>query len=569
MSRVTIKNFREELPVRQVKKGQEYFESGAVSELTGFPGEQWEALVESTETYSVHILLKGTAVKDTVCDCPVETPFCKHVIAVLFAIEEELAINDLDEKEDKAEIHPFTDILKRVKHEEMRLFLEEYGKKNKEFRTSFLLRFADQLKSSGKEKYETLISNILKAGKSHNGLYEFQAVQKMARQLEALITEAHHQLANRNYLDPFHLAQTLITKVNAEFEHAEDTGESLRGCMVASLEILESILDSDAALDLKEEVYEFAFHEAVTTNYIRPGLDDEWFQILMAGAADRVKKEKLLEVFDQRVNEARKSYQKEEDNWLVEGLLRRKMEVLSLLGRKEEAHKVMTDNMRIRAFRLQLIEELIAAKDFDGAKEIIKNSKLGDQQKGRLYESIEWEKLLLKIAMEEKDTAAIRNLSLNLFRSGHDMDYYRLIRSTYAKEEWPNQMESIIDSIRTHPYFSFQGIKTIAEILKEEKEWPRLLQLVEKNASLKFVDEYAPLIKDHYPEEVVAIYKEALRRYAEQNMGTEHYKRVAATLVKMQSLPTGKEVAKALAIEFKVKYRQRRNMVNELNRLVF
>lgn len=83
------------------------------------------------------------------------------------------------------------------------------------------------------------------------------------------------------------------------------------------------------------------------------------------------------------------------------------------------------------------------------------------------------------------------------------------------------------------------------------------------------MEDYYDLLKEKFPAELVEIYREALRRYAEHNMGSEHYNYVVKTIRKIQSLHTGNEVAKALTTEFKVKYSQRRNMVKALNKLVF
>lgn len=156
-----------------------------------------------------------------------------------------------------------------------------------------------------------------------------------------------------------------------------------------------------------------------------------------------------------------------------------------------------------------------------------------------------------------------------MFYDRFNIVFYRTVKSTYDPEKWTREVEKIVITLRAETHFGLKGIRALAAIFIEEQYWMRLLQLLQKNASLEFAEDYYLLLKDKFPQEIVEIYREALRRYAEHNMGREHYDYVVATLRKIQSLPTGIEVAKALTNEFKVKYSQRRNMVKALNKLVF
>lgn len=463
----------------------------------------------------------------------------------------------------------FSSLLKKVKDKELREFMEEYAADSLDFQTRFLLRFADRLQISGKEKYVLLIRKIMLSRSSGAEGVTDESNSKMMQRLVGLLDDADNQIARKDYLDPFYLSVALVRETHTLTIPSGELNELLQGCIMRAFNILDNILRTDAGPDLKEAVFEVAAHEATRVSYGNSELVKEWFNLLTNAATDEAQQLRLLELLDNMINESGIRSGRWTNEQYNEFFLRKKMEVYETMGRKEDARKVIEENLRIRSFRRQLIDEAIANRDFITAKELIKASKFNEQQKGRLYASSEWDELLLRIAQQENDIRSIRNTGLRLFYDRFDIRFYRIVKSTFDQKQWEPEVEKIIDEMRKENNFGIQGIRALSAIFIEERNWERLLQLVQKNASLEFVEDYYALLKDKYPEELVVIYREALRRYAEHNMGREHYEYVVKTLRKIQSLPTGIDVAKSLAIEFKVKYRSRRNMVKALNKLVF
>ncbi|MGB3075767.1 MAG: hypothetical protein WBB36_10630 [Chitinophagales bacterium] len=455
-------------------------------------------------------------------------------------------------------------LLKKVKDKELREFMESYAAQNTAFETEFLLKFADRLKISGKEKYLLLIEQVIRDNEKENHYF-----QTVATRLDALLQQAADQLAIKNYLDPFYLAIALIELIHPLIGREEDQEFLLRGKVIKSFSLLDNIVNIDAGTQLKELIFETALQEATRPEYRNTGIEDYWFDLLSDAAKNEEQQFRLLNLLDQLITETGSRQKNTINERYEEFFLRKKMQLLESMGRKEDAQKVVEDNLRIRTFRRQLIDEYILKKDFDAAKELLKESKRSDQQKGRLYESSEWDELILKIALLENDVRNIRQTGLRLFYDQFRIEYYRTVKTTYDAEKWRPEVEKIISTLKAETHFGLKGIRALATIFIEEKNWPRLLALVQKNASLEFAEDYYDLLKDKFPEEIVEIYRKALRRYAEQNMGREHYEYVVKILRKIQSLPTGVEISKTLATEFKVIYSNRRNMVKALNKLVF
>ncbi|MBX7109338.1 MAG: hypothetical protein K1X61_11880 [Chitinophagales bacterium] len=458
----------------------------------------------------------------------------------------------------------FASLLKKVRDKELREFMETYAAQNKSFETAFLLKFADRLKISGKDKFQLLIQQII-ADDEANGGY----ITTVAARLDTLLLQAADQLASKNYLDPFHLAVVLIEFVHPLLGRHDDPELLLQQKVIAAFSLLDDIMHADAGPQLKELIFETALQQALKDEYRHSGVADDWINLLLDGAANEEQQYRILSLLEQLITASGKLQKSAVNERYEEFFLRKKIQLLEKMGRVEEAHLVMEGNLRIKAFRRQLIDEYIMKKDFAAAKELLKESKRSEMQKGRLYSSSEWDILILKIALLENDQRTIRQTGLRLFYDRFNIEYYRHVKSTYESEKWAAEVEKIISSLKAETHFGLPGFRALAAIYTEEKYWPRLLALVQKNASLEFVETYYDLLKDRFPQELADIYRVALRRYAEQNMGREHYEYMVKMLRKIQSLPTGISIAKSLTNEFKVKYSNRRNMVKALNKLVF
>ncbi len=84
-------NFEEEVHAIVLERGQDYFAQGHVHDLQETPA-GWKAIVKGTKDYEV--TLNGTdGLEAWICNCPHDHgPVCKHVAAVLYAIQDRIRI---------------------------------------------------------------------------------------------------------------------------------------------------------------------------------------------------------------------------------------------------------------------------------------------------------------------------------------------------------------------------------------------------------------------------------------------------------------------------------------------
>ena len=88
MYMITLDNFENFVPYKIWMRGEEYYETDAVSELEEISPGEWTATVEGTDDYNVEISMDGNEIESWYCDCPYDGEICKHVVATLLAIRD-------------------------------------------------------------------------------------------------------------------------------------------------------------------------------------------------------------------------------------------------------------------------------------------------------------------------------------------------------------------------------------------------------------------------------------------------------------------------------------------------
>ena len=128
---LSLSNFEQQIDGTILKRGFDYFKKGYVTEVEDLGGGDFEATVEGSEIYTVHLHIKGDKVMEYDCDCPYDWGVvCKHVVAVLFYLQKDLL--DLDNltkvkasprKKKESETLQMEQILKHLTHDELRAFV--------------------------------------------------------------------------------------------------------------------------------------------------------------------------------------------------------------------------------------------------------------------------------------------------------------------------------------------------------------------------------------------------------------------------------------------------------------
>ena len=128
----------------------------------------------------------------------------------------------------------------------------------------------------------------------------------------------------------------------------------------------------------------------------------------------------------------------------------------------------------------------------------------------------------------------------------------------YAEEEeWIQKREKVFVCFNRYGQ---------AQLLCEEKLYDRLWKLV-KDADLHTVLGYEDVLLPKDAAEILQKYSEYLNQAAKQASGRKAYQEWARLLKRMQRIEGGKELSKQIAADWRMHYKNRRAMMDELKGL--
>ncbi len=85
-----LNEFEQHIDEDILKRGLQYFKKGYVTNVDELSGGEYEATVEGSETYTVHLEIKNGVINGSYCTCPYDWgPVCKHEVAVMFYLQHE------------------------------------------------------------------------------------------------------------------------------------------------------------------------------------------------------------------------------------------------------------------------------------------------------------------------------------------------------------------------------------------------------------------------------------------------------------------------------------------------
>ena len=380
-------------------------------------------------------------------------------------------------------VETFKRLLRTISGNTLKVFATQHAASDSAFLHRFILHFMEAADFSAEEKYAAIIHSIVSLAQLEAG-----GTLLLDERMKTLMEKSRNMIEARDFLDAFFITTAVIKQKNIPAE-IETAWQSFTSGAYANLA---GIINTDAGFDLKERIFEFLiqdFQEQSTEGFMVAR--ESHLHALLAAATEEHQLNRVLELFSELAGKNRNQFGVTVDEYEEQHLLQTKLLVLQKLNRNKDAHHLLEANKQIQSFRLQLINECFQKNDLEQAKELIKEGKRTEERKGRMFVNTTWDELLLKIASQENDVKAIRNLALQLFiTTEFDFNYYHLLRKHYDPSRWKLQVERIVTHIKKESSYAAKGIYAVAKIFIEEQQWDALLLLMQKNANLEFVELY-------------------------------------------------------------------------------
>ncbi len=562
-----INQFEQYIDKTILNRGLQYFKKGHVHEPEELSLDEYEAIVEGTEDYTVHLTLKNGIINEHVCDCPYDFgPVCKHVAAVIFYLQQdELELTKTTKRKKRSQYNKpvkrktnaqkIDEILEKASHDELKQFVRNKASTNATFRNLFLSSFAQYNSDESKEFYVKHLKSILKTASDRHGFIDWSASRIVGNAVDNLLDSAQKQINNRNYKSAVYICTAVMEQMTEALQYSDDSNGDIGGSVDAAYELLYAIAQEQLSEEIRKLIIEYCFTSF--DKQIYSGWD--WHVGVLRLTGFLLKTEKETEHFFKQIEEAQMSkFDKEEAQSI-------KYDVLLKTEGEKVAEKYLEQNITNSILRRKAIQKALKKKNYNKAISFAKDG-VNYDSKDKPGLAKEWYDWLLKIAQAQNDTKKIveyaRMLFIDNFRN--EQDYYQILKQYVLPDNWNAFLEAVLKDITAKK--NWLDIELIANIFIKEEWWDRLLEMVKLSPDLNTLDQYEKYLSKIYTDEIVELYTNGIIEYIKENMGRDHYKNACRYIRRIIKLGARKK-ANEIILYLRTEYPRRKALMEELTNI--
>lgn len=566
-----MKNWQEYFLPRILERGWNYYKDGAVQSLTTTPT-GYRATVSGTEDYEVEIELNGDEIAEMYCDCPYadDGNYCKHMAAVLYAVEEEdvevfvsgnrgkSAQADKAKKSKNKKEDQIQEIVAAIPEEELRGIVISLARQDASFCNTLLTKYGPR-DPMMLVRLEKEVDEIGWRHFDQSGFVDYEEAYDYACELQDVLYEHVPELIGRNCLkEAFELTNHVFHEIGTR-----DMDDSDGGTMEvagACYEMWRRILDASDEREEEEMIRWFQEHRKW---YVLDYLQDVMEEFMISEFGNEELLHEQLWDLDGQIRELEQSMDKDwYAGYQCEEAVLRRISIMERLGYSRQDIRTYRDQYRqFSGIRMQEVREYQQDRDYDKAAEVLRESKELDKDKCGLVS--DYSQKLIDIYERTGDQVSYRKeLLWNVFHCGQSgLECLLKLKSVCTEQEWNGYREKYLEQSGREP------VKFM--LLEHEKLYGRLLAEIEREGWISRLDQYEKVLKEHFPERVRDMYIRYVQSQAERTSYRKMYKELVVYLKKIKRYPDGEKMARKIADEWKQKYRRRSAMMDELGRAGF
>ena len=562
-------NWKKLFAIHILERGYDYYCDDAVENME-ISDDIIRADVIGTEDYEVEISLSNGEVTDMYCSCPyaLDGRNCKHMAAVLYEWSE----NYMDEEEETER----TDLLKSEftinSYEKKRTVVEELvvGAKEEDVRSflmsiltedeKLLLRFHNmvnkQVTLEDVNNYIRQIDVIADRYLGRNYFISYYEAKGFISELQEIIDEdICSMIDNGNYLSAFEIINYIFVLIGDVDMDDSDGGTGMLADRIYHLwvELLSKVSPED-----KDKMFNwFTAHlDGSVIDYLEEYIE----QIIMEEFEEKEFAQAKLEFVESMIERSEKKESDWSRSYAVGKWAIRYLEMLKVKkASKEQIEEICKRYWNNSSVRRYYIEMYMKKKDYNRVLQVLDESILLDKEyKGLISEYSEKKKEIYRL-LGNKNAYLEQLWKLVLEHEPGDLELYRELKKQYSTEEWLVKREEVFKKLPTYA--------NVERLYKEEKLYDRLLGYVLSSPGLYALQEYESVLKKEYPKQILDKYKDEVNKMAVHTSDRKHYSYLVSLLRKMQDIKGGIKLVEIIVGEWKVKYRNRPAMMDELRKL--
>ena len=565
-----------------LERGYDYYCDGAVENIE-IGRDDIRADVVGTEDYEVEISLNDGKVTDMYCSCPYAAGGnnCKHMAAVLYEWTADIMDEDEPEDTDNEDMDNDADaesmdlfepavtvcgykkksaavekLVTSAERDIVQAFLVSVLAEDKKL----LLRFRNMVnKCATKEDVEDYFEQIDEIADRYLGRDHFinyyQAYDFMLELEEIIDKDVRRMIDNGSHISAFHVMNHIFVLLgNVDMD---DSGGETSMLAEQIYQLWLELLTKVNAQDKRKMFIWFTTHmDGSVIDYLEEYIE----QIIMEEFKEPEYEQDKLSFMEEMIEKA----EKKDSGWSRDYAVGKwTVTYLKTLEEKnapedqlEEICKKYWNNSGVRRY---YIDRYFEKKEYDRVLQVLDESiELDKAYRGQVLEYIQKKKEIYRL--QGNKSAYIEQLwKLVLEQSAGDLDIYKELKAQYSEKEWLIKREELFKKLPPNAH--------IDRLYKEEKLYDRLLAYVLKSSGLYAVQSYENVLKKEYPKQILSKYQGEVNKMASCTGNRKHYADLVALLRRMKRIKGGSEIVETIVEEWKIKYRNRPAMMDELSKL--
>ncbi|MDE6218944.1 MAG: hypothetical protein K2G51_00640, partial [Lachnospiraceae bacterium] len=423
-----------------------------------------------------------------------------------------------------------------------------------------LVRFYSMVKGKSEKedvgRYTRQVDAIAERYLGRDRFISYREANSFISELGNILSiDGKRMIDNGQYMSAFELMNYIFVLVGNVDIDDSDGGTGMLAEEICQLWI-ELLAEVDA--DEKEEMFHwFTTHlDGSVIDYMEEYIE----RIIMEEFAEKEYRQQKISFVEQMIEKSEKKDSEWSRNYYVGKWA---LCYLDLLEKQQCSRAEIEDFCRKHwensSVRKYYIDKCMQEQEYDAALKALDESISFDKERRNLVAEHSEKKKQIYLLQGDKE-AYIRQLwEMILDHKAGDAAIYRELREQYSEEEWRVQREQIYSKLPRYAH--------VEELYKEEKLYDRLLECVLKSSGLSALHQFWHDLKDIYPEQFLQKYKEEVNRLASQAKDRRRYQELVKLLRGMQKIKGGAKAVEAIVEEWKVQYRNRPALIDELEKL--
>lgn len=546
-----------------LERGRYYYNIGNVINLEKNE-DTISAKVIGSKDYYVEIKLNNGEVHDLLCTCPYAEKgnHCKHMAAVLFAYENEREKQTLDKSNNKSN-KEIIDLVENTDYSIVKDFLVDLLVKNPKLENEFRIWHDQPIPKDNIDYYKSKIDDLISELANDNdmeyyyqGYYGFEEIYETSQdlaleELEEFLRKDINKMINHDHNESAWMLTNYIWEalldLDVSFDNYLDVDEVINLIWATWLDLYEESDD-----DFKNEMFAWFIEKLKETESV------DILHILTSVYQEEKYQRKTLETINKIIDLYLPNNSNKESLIYYESWVISKAEILENLGVDyDEISSFLekyTNSTKILIFYAEFLKE-----NCDNQKAINllkKGIKANEKSRSSYRYEYRLNELLASIYLDENDKENyIEQIKYMFteFRPG-DLDLWIEFKSVFEPNEWiierDNFLATLPESINLY------------EIYIEEDMIDELAKSVFSDGFFA-IETYEKYLKEDYSQEILEYYKDYVIKKSDST-GRKHYQEIARVLRKMQKYSGGEELVEILVKLWRIKFKTRPAMMDEL-----